>query len=80
MSTTPPTPEQVAAAEAAFHTFTVETWTLYAVGLSSTILRTYARIRAVGLRGLRADDYFVWIGVVRSIARRINLGHMLTGE
>ncbi|KAJ6789417.1 hypothetical protein PWT90_03647 [Aphanocladium album] len=71
MSSAPLTPEQVAAAEAAFHKFTVELWTLYVVGLSSTILRTYARIRAVGLRGLRADDYFVWVGVVCSIAHAV---------
>lgn len=71
MSVTQPTTDQMAvtaaaaaAAETAFHKFTTELWTLYAVGLSSTMLRTYARIRAVGLRDLRPDDYFVWVGVV----------------
>ncbi|KAJ6442879.1 triacylglycerol lipase-like protein [Purpureocillium lavendulum] len=53
-----------AAAEAAFHKFAVESWTLYGIGLSSTILRTYARVRAVGFRNLRPDDYFIWVGMV----------------
>ena len=43
---------------------TIEIWTLYAVALTATILRTYARIRAVGFKGLRPDDYFVWAGTV----------------
>lgn len=77
MSVTQPTEDQMAvtaaaaaaaAAETAFHKFTTELWTLYAVGLSSTMLRTYARIRAVGLRDLRPDDYFVWVGVVCRIS------------
>ncbi|KAG8416250.1 hypothetical protein J3458_006846 [Metarhizium acridum] len=54
---------QAAAAEAAFHHFTIELWTLYGIGVFATFLRTYARIRAVGARNLRADDYLVWVGV-----------------
>ncbi|KPM36929.1 hypothetical protein AK830_g9632 [Neonectria ditissima] len=54
----------LAAAEA-FRKFTIESWTLYSIGLASTLLRTYARLRAAGLRGLRAEDYLMWIGVVR---------------
>jgi hypothetical protein len=53
-----------AAAAAAFQRSTIEIWTLFAVGASVTILRTYARIRAVGIKGLTADDYLVWVGVV----------------
>ena len=55
------------AAEAAFHRFAVESWTLYGIGVLATFLRTYARIRAVGVRNLRLDDYLVWVGVVRQI-------------
>ncbi|KAF2657114.1 hypothetical protein K491DRAFT_691312 [Lophiostoma macrostomum CBS 122681] len=43
---------------------TVELWTLYALGVSFTILRTYARIVAVGVRDLRADDYLIWLAVL----------------
>lgn len=44
--------------------FAIEAWTLLAVGILFTMLRTYARIRAVGFKGLQADDYLVWVGVV----------------
>lgn len=54
-----------AASEAAYRT-TVELWTLYSTGVTVTILRTYARARAVGLRNLRLDDYLIWVGVVRA--------------
>jgi hypothetical protein len=53
------------AAIEAFRQLTIEIWTLYAVGVMSTILRTYARIRAVGIRNLRADDYLMWLAIVR---------------
>ena len=53
-----------AAAQEAFRQLTIEIWTLYAVAVSATFLRTYARIRAVGVKGLRADDYLVWVGIV----------------
>jgi hypothetical protein len=43
----------------------IELWTLYSLGVSFTILRTYARIVAVGFRELRADDYLIWLAVVR---------------
>jgi len=42
----------------------VELWTLYALAVSFTCLRTYARITAVGLRKLQMDDYLVWIAIV----------------
>jgi hypothetical protein len=44
---------------------TVELFTLYALGVSFTILRTYARIVAVGVRDLRVDDYLIWLAIVR---------------
>ncbi|KJK67274.1 hypothetical protein P875_00117378 [Aspergillus parasiticus SU-1] len=52
------------AAQAAFHKSAIESWTLYAVGVAATILRTYARGSAVGLRNLRADDYLIWVGIL----------------
>ena len=44
--------------------FTIEAWTLLGVGILVTTLRTYARVRSIGIRGLQADDYLVWLGVV----------------
>lgn len=45
----------------------VELWTLYAFGVSFTILRTYARISAVGISELSVDDYLIWFAMVRDI-------------
>ncbi|KAK7421592.1 hypothetical protein QQX98_002059 [Neonectria punicea] len=59
----PPDAAALAAAEA-FRKFTIESWTLYSIGLASTLLRTYARVRAAGVRGLRAEDYLMWIGIM----------------
>lgn len=70
MSTNNTDPEAAALAAAAaaeaFHKFTVELWTLYSIGVAITFLRTYARTKGAGLRNLKADDYLVWIGIVRS--------------
>ncbi|PHH61338.1 hypothetical protein CDD81_472 [Ophiocordyceps australis] len=52
---------EAAAAKAAFEQFATEAWTLLAVALCITSLRTYARVRAVGIRGLKADDVLVWV-------------------
>ncbi|KAL5360110.1 hypothetical protein BJX96DRAFT_174980 [Aspergillus floccosus] len=52
------------AAQAALHKSTVESWLLYAVGLSVTVLRTCARVKAVGFRHLQAEDYLVWVGML----------------
>lgn len=54
-----------AAIAAALRTFNTELWTLYAFGVLVTILRTYARVKAVGIRDLRADDLIVWLAIVR---------------
>ncbi|KAJ4985320.1 hypothetical protein SVAN01_09171 [Stagonosporopsis vannaccii] len=43
---------------------TVELWTLYAFGVLVTILRTYARLTAVGIRELRPDDYLIWFAIL----------------
>lgn len=48
-----------------------ELWTLYAFGVSFTILRTYARIKAVGFRDLDWDDYLIWVAMVDSMLREL---------
>ncbi|KAK7457394.1 hypothetical protein Landi51_01527 [Colletotrichum acutatum] len=53
-----------AAAQAAMQSFTIEAWTLLTVGILFTMLRTYARVRSVGFKGLQADDYLVWVGAI----------------
>lgn len=55
----------IAQAEAAFRSFTIELFTLFGIGVLSTVLRTYARIKKVGLANLAADDFLVWLGLVR---------------
>lgn len=64
----PPDPAAQAAAQAAaqkaMDQFTIEAWTLLGVGILVTLIRTYARVRTVGWKGLQADDYLVWLGVV----------------
>ncbi|KAI4676694.1 uncharacterized protein J4E84_009529 [Alternaria hordeiaustralica] len=54
----------------------VELWTLYALAVSFTCLRTYARITAVGLRELQVDDYLVWIAILIYTAQ-CSLGYSL---
>ncbi|POR36005.1 Uncharacterized protein TPAR_03817 [Tolypocladium paradoxum] len=53
-----------AAAQVSFQKFATEAWTLLAIGLIVTLLRTYSRVRSVGFGGLRADDYLVWVGAI----------------
>jgi hypothetical protein len=55
-----------AAIAAAVRIFNTELWTLYAVGILVTILRTYARVSAVGFKNLRPDDFLVWLAIVRT--------------
>lgn len=64
-------PQDPAAAAAAMQaaldaarTFNITLWTLYAFGVLVTVLRTYARVKAVGWKRLEADDYLVWVAVV----------------
>ncbi|KAM7187214.1 hypothetical protein V8F20_011060 [Naviculisporaceae sp. PSN 640] len=52
------------AAQAAAYHFNVVIWTLYAIGVCVTGLRTYSRIKMVGGRRLQPDDYLVWLAVV----------------
>ena len=57
-------PHLVARAAGGGDNTTVEIWTLFAVAVAATLLRMYSRISVVGFRGLRADDFLVWVGVV----------------
>ncbi|RYO86983.1 hypothetical protein DL764_008919 [Monosporascus ibericus] len=52
------------AAAAAARTFNITLWTLYAIGVLVTALRTYARVKAVGWKNFEADDYLVWVAVL----------------
>ncbi|KAI1499255.1 hypothetical protein F5X99DRAFT_420060 [Biscogniauxia marginata] len=63
-SSSPTDPAAAAAAEAALLQFVTEDWTLFAVGIVITIIRTYARVKQVGFKGLQADDYLVWIAMI----------------
>ncbi|KAH8790330.1 hypothetical protein F5882DRAFT_401308 [Hyaloscypha sp. PMI_1271] len=53
-----------AAIAAALRTFNTELWTFYAFGVLITIVRAYARVKAVGIRDLRADDFIVWLAIL----------------
>ncbi|KAI0539189.1 hypothetical protein GGR58DRAFT_465504 [Xylaria digitata] len=59
-----PTAALAAASVDAVHSFYIQLWTLYSVGILVTILRTYARVKAVGIRNLRADDLLIWIAML----------------
>lgn len=61
----PPDPAAVEAALTAARTFNIKLWTLYAFGVLATGLRTYARVKLVGWKHFEADDYLVWVAVVR---------------
>ncbi|KAF2966266.1 hypothetical protein GQX73_g7302 [Xylaria multiplex] len=59
-----PTAALAAASVDALHSFNIQLWTLYSVGILVTVLRTYARVKAVGIRNLRADDLLIWIAML----------------
>ncbi|RYP53882.1 hypothetical protein DL768_001194 [Monosporascus sp. mg162] len=58
----PPDPAALAAAQEAMKRFSTEAWTLLSIGLLVTIIRTFGRVKALGLKGLQPDDYLVWVG------------------
>ncbi|CRG86688.1 hypothetical protein PISL3812_03698 [Talaromyces islandicus] len=61
---------------------TVELWTLYAIGVAVTILRTFARVRSVGLGNLRLDDCLVWVAIIfytAQTALAYNVGNVAHG-
>lgn len=41
------------------------TWGFYSVGISIIALRMYAQVHRLGLKGLRADDYLMFLAAVR---------------
>lgn len=45
---------------------------LFGLVVVSTIIRTYARARIGGFKGLRWDDYLVWIAVIFYAALNID--------
>lgn len=57
----------IQAALAAARAFNITLWTLYAFGVLTTCLRTYARVMAVGWERFEADDYLVWVAIVRPL-------------
>lgn len=67
-----------AAAAKAGEKVVIEIWTLYAIAVLVVVLRTYARIVAVGVSKLRADDYLVWVGLVGVADFRIVKRSLLT--
>lgn len=44
--------------------FASEAFTLLSVGIMVIILRTYARIRQVGIRNFEADDYLMLLAII----------------
>jgi hypothetical protein len=54
-----------AAGAAAARAMTIEGFTLYGFGVIFTMLRTYARVKSVGFKGLQGDDYLAWVAIVR---------------
>ncbi|KAK3987622.1 hypothetical protein QBC44DRAFT_245603 [Cladorrhinum sp. PSN332] len=52
------------AAMAAARSLTITLWTLYAVGVLVTALRTYSRIQQVGLKNFDVDDYLAWVAIL----------------
>lgn len=54
-----------AAAEGALRAFNTEAFTLLAIAILVTGLRTYCRISSVGFKNLWADDYLAVLAIVR---------------
>lgn len=44
--------------------FTTEAFTLLGIGLTVIVLRTYTRFHDTGLKGLKSDDYLIWLAAV----------------
>ncbi|KAI2465469.1 hypothetical protein F4781DRAFT_409401 [Annulohypoxylon bovei var. microspora] len=42
----------------------IEAWAYLASGIVVTALRTYSRIKQVGVKGLQPDDYLVWVAAI----------------
>ncbi|KFA71447.1 hypothetical protein S40288_04305 [Stachybotrys chartarum IBT 40288] len=68
--------DTASAIAAAVRQMEIEVWTLYAIGVCVTILRTYARLKSVGIRNFRADDFLVW-GAVLFYSAQTALAHSI---
>ncbi|KAI1739739.1 hypothetical protein F4680DRAFT_134352 [Xylaria scruposa] len=66
-----PDPAAAAAAAAAARAFNIQLFTLYSIGVLVTFLRTYARIKAVGIRNLHWDDILIWIAILFYTAQTV---------
>ncbi|KAF6525528.1 hypothetical protein HZS61_011323 [Fusarium oxysporum f. sp. conglutinans] len=55
--------EMPAAVVEAFRQAAIESWTLYAIGVVSTFLRFYARMRVGGFRSLQTEDYLMVVAI-----------------
>ncbi|KAM5436330.1 hypothetical protein MferCBS31731_006023 [Microsporum ferrugineum] len=44
--------------------FKKESWALYGIGIAAVVLRSIARIRRMGVRGLQSDDYLILFAAV----------------
>ncbi|KAM5349277.1 hypothetical protein ACJ41O_005784 [Fusarium nematophilum] len=56
--------EAAQAAVEAFRQAAIESWTLYGIGVASTFLRFYARIRIAGLRSLQTEDCLMVVAII----------------
>lgn len=69
-----------AAAAAAAEKFNIEAFTLLGVGLTVTILRTIARVKAVGWRNFQPDDYLAWAAAVSTYEKGLVLAIHLSDK
>ncbi|KEY69046.1 hypothetical protein S7711_03344 [Stachybotrys chartarum IBT 7711] len=64
MTSQPPSQADMEAAIASLRAFNVEAFTLLALALAITGLRTFARIRSIGWKNLWVDDYLVVLAMI----------------
>lgn len=77
MASQPPSQADMEATMASLRAFNVEAFTLLALALAITCLRTFARIRSIGWKNLWADDYLVVLAVVSSACAKGNPDRLL---
>ncbi|GKZ25189.1 hypothetical protein AbraIFM66951_001113 [Aspergillus brasiliensis] len=69
------------ASKAAYNS-NVQLWTLYAIGVAVTLLRTYSQCKDLGWRRLRLDDYLIWVAIVfytAQVALAYSVGNVAHG-
>ncbi|KAK8120612.1 hypothetical protein PG999_004732 [Apiospora kogelbergensis] len=57
--------------------FTTEAFTLLGIGLTVIVLRTYTRFHDTGLKGLKSDDYLIWLAAF-AFSMETMIAYMLT--